>query len=410
MPLPGLKSLSTRIQSNIAPRLRRVTSSGLFIPEVDGLRFIAIASVVLFHLTSPLVGNSGGGFSPPLGQDPVARILQKGNIGVRLFFVLSGFLLALPFATYHLNQGPPVSLRSYYLRRVTRIEPPYLISLLALFVLLVLQQKAVYPLIPHLLASTFYVHNLVYGDGSTINFVAWSLEVEVQFYLIAPTLALLFGIRSVALRRSLIGSLVLIFTAIRYYCLLKEANRGLLSIFGYGQFFAAGFMLADFYLVSPVRIGKPALYWDIVSFIGWPMFILSLQSEKALFWTQPLFIFTLYLAVFRGAWLKKALSNPLVTSIGGMCYSIYLIHFVVIGSVWKLTGNFRAGNTFSSNFLLQSLLMLPAILLICTGFYLLIEKPCMHTAWPALLVKWAGHKTRKQTKDSEIGTTLRFNK
>ena len=45
------------------------------------------------------------------------------------------------------------------------------------------------PLLPHLLASLGYVHNIVYGVPSTINVVAWSLEIEVQFYILAPALA-----------------------------------------------------------------------------------------------------------------------------------------------------------------------------------------------------------------------------
>ena len=58
-----------------------------------------------------------------------------GFRGVELFFVISGFILGLPFAAHYLKGAAPVSLRKYYLRRLTRLEPPYIVALLVLFIL-----------------------------------------------------------------------------------------------------------------------------------------------------------------------------------------------------------------------------------------------------------------------------------
>ena len=57
---------------------------------------------------------------------------------------------------------------------------------------------------PNLIASLLYQHNLIYGHGSAINGVAWSLEVEVQFYLLAPLFAAVFSIQSVLARRAVL--------------------------------------------------------------------------------------------------------------------------------------------------------------------------------------------------------------
>src|SRR2546421_3270894 len=57
-------------------------------------------------------------------------------------------------------------------------------------------------LAPHLRASAFYVHNIVYHEFSSINPVAWSLEIEVQFYILAPLLACVFLIRNKSMRRA----------------------------------------------------------------------------------------------------------------------------------------------------------------------------------------------------------------
>jgi len=56
---------------------------------------------------------------------------------------------------------------------------------------------------PHLLASFFYLHNMIFGAfPGAVNGVAWSLEIEIQFYVLVPMLALLFAISDPRLRRA----------------------------------------------------------------------------------------------------------------------------------------------------------------------------------------------------------------
>ena len=131
---------------------RRITRSGNFIPEVDGLRFIAILSVVFLHCYYELLNRSAIGSLGPDGSQNVAlpvdpanqhgllRLLGHGGYGVELFFAISGFILAWPFARQHLQAGRKVKLGSYFLRRVTRLEPPYILMLLIRTVLLLVTQ------------------------------------------------------------------------------------------------------------------------------------------------------------------------------------------------------------------------------------------------------------------------------
>jgi peptidoglycan/LPS O-acetylase OafA/YrhL len=123
-------------------------------------------------------------------------IAEHGYRGVNLFYVISGFILGVPFAEHRLLGQPPVSLPRYFLRRLTRLEPPYVLNLLICAALLLATGSSIAGLLPHFAASAFYVHNLWYGEQSLINPVAWSLEIEVQFYCLAPLLAVLFSIRS----------------------------------------------------------------------------------------------------------------------------------------------------------------------------------------------------------------------
>lgn len=160
-----------------------------FIAELDGLRFIAISLVFLHHLSWYLLEKTHQ-VAPGFKHHALAQyLLPHGHFGVQLFFTISGFVLALPFASHYLLQTPKPVLSSYFLRRVTRLEPPYLITLFLMYIgLAVFTSQTLLGLLPHLVASATYLHNLIFGEPSTINIVSWSLEIEVQFYLIAPVL------------------------------------------------------------------------------------------------------------------------------------------------------------------------------------------------------------------------------
>lgn len=96
-------------------------------------------------------------------------------------------------------------------------------------------------------------------------------------------------------------------------------------------------------------------------------------------------IVVLYLAAFRGRICSAVFSNPVITDIGGMCYSIYLFHFLVIYGVKHLSAGLHFGRNFWLYFALQCLLIIPAVLLFCGAFFLLIERPCMDRDWPKKL-------------------------
>jgi peptidoglycan/LPS O-acetylase OafA/YrhL len=104
-------------------QFRRITTQKRFIPQIDGLRFVAIASVVFFHIYAAL---ENGAVPPPIPLD-----IDMPKHGVELFFAISGFILGVPFASRYLLQAPKVNLKSYFLRRLTRLEPPYFLALLA---------------------------------------------------------------------------------------------------------------------------------------------------------------------------------------------------------------------------------------------------------------------------------------
>jgi peptidoglycan/LPS O-acetylase OafA/YrhL len=377
--------------------LRRVTTSGDFIPEIDGLRFIAIFSVFVFHVAAGMAVRTPQ-FARPQGS-PIADMVWNGFRGVELFFVISGFVLGLPFATHALQGRPKVDLGRYFLRRLTRLEPPYVLCMLLLFALHVLvRHRSASALLPHLGASLLYLHNLVYASESSINNVSWSLEIEVQFYLLAPLLAALFFIRDKTARRCAIAALCAASITLGWL-FLAPGQRAHLSILRFGHFFLLGFLLADVYLQDWKDPRPRSGWWDLVSLAGWPLLFLFLSGtsqpsaggalghEPALTaFGFPLAVFFLYCAAFRGRLSNRLIVNPWITVIGGMCYTIYLLHNPALGMILGLTSRLPASGIYTWDLSLQVATSGVVVLFVSAIYFVMIEKPCMRRDWPARLL------------------------
>jgi peptidoglycan/LPS O-acetylase OafA/YrhL len=361
---------------------RRITSSGAFIPEIDGFRFVAILFVFLYHLSEDITLHSSAGQVKVFAHDWAVQVAAILSVGVPLFFVVSGCVLGMPFAEMHLKHGRQVSLKKYFLRRLTRLEPPYVLALLLLLVLKLATGKgSLAQYLPHFLASVFYVHNAVYAAFSTINVVAWSLEVEVQFYIIAPLLALVFLIQRPLARRITIGLLILAATLLSQT--ISDNYRLSLSLLGYAQYFFAGFLLADIHVMSNGRYPS-GWAWDAVSVGGWTLLLvlLTTASAAAVLWTIPWLIFVLYQAAFRGVIVRKFFVHPLITTIGGMCYTIYLLHNYLIYGIGLVSERLFQNSGYEFRLLTQFALMAPLVLLVSALYFRFVERPCMRPDWP----------------------------
>jgi peptidoglycan/LPS O-acetylase OafA/YrhL len=378
-----------KFTDRILRSLSRETSSGRFIPEMDGLRFVAIAMVILYHLNGYLMAKTAFYERGQTAQsDWLCSSALVGLHGVELFFVISGFILALPFAAHHLAGAPAVSLRKYYLRRLTRLEPPYFVTIFLLLALGLLAHRSASAILPHLAASLVYLHNAIYGAQSPVLGVAWSLEIEVQFYLLVPLLTLVFAIRNPRLRRWLLIGLTLA-TLAAQSLLVGKHPRFELSILAYLQFFLIGFLLADVFLTDWKSSPRRTFYWDLIALAGWPLLFFVLQSKVLTHWIFPALVFTLYCAAYRGRWINRIFCHPWITAVGGMCYSIYLIHYEVISAVGRFT---KALGTHLPNpvyLTVQFVFVGSAIVILCGLYFLALEKPCMRRDWPQRLWRYA---------------------
>jgi peptidoglycan/LPS O-acetylase OafA/YrhL len=371
---------------SLSQRLGRVTTGAAVIPEIDGLRFLAIFPVVLQHFSERLLR-----LSEPVTklETGMAKALSNGHIGVYLFFAISGFILALPFGRKSSLTDNKLSLKKYYLRRLTRLEPPYLISMGGLFaVLIVFHHQDFSALLPHFLASIFYVHRLIYDTWSPINPPAWTLEIEVQFYLIAPFLAIGYFYLPVKWRRGMlvaliIGKIILTNTT----SLFSSLTLTLAFLF---EFFLVGLLIADIVLASWKSDAPKHKFFDFVALISLVVMFSTWTWHENLIW-KFIFIIALFFTFYgslRSVHFNKFLRSPWITGLGGMCYSLYLLHLGLIEFFMMIYKNVLPSHHYWINYVVGILLFLPLLLLICIPFFLLIEKPCMNPSWPTQFVKW----------------------
>lgn len=211
--------------------------------------------------------------------------------------------------------------------------------------------------------------------------MAWTLEVEVQFYLLAPLLARVFTIRSRVQRRGLLVAVFVLAAGLQNAFLGDGAGRAELSLLNFIQYFLLGFLFADVYLTdwseSPRSDNRS---WDAVALLGWPALLFLDLNAGAGRWLLPPLLFMLFCATFRGPMTRGVFRLHLLTTLGGMCYTIYLLHYPVMSLFSRLTQRFSV-EPYGLDLLVQSVVLLPPLLILSAVFFLAVERPCMDPGW-----------------------------
>ena len=167
----------------------------VFIRQLTGIRFVAAAWVLLYHLQGPL--NTLGLLAIPVLPD----VMRVGRLGVDLFFALSGFILT---HTYLTRLGPRLTGRKtieFWWLRLARVYPVHLVMLVVAGIAVVAQSKITGDALSRdWLNPLDFIKNLLlvqeWGPSPQRgwNFVAWSLSMEWLAYLIFPLLILLIWV------------------------------------------------------------------------------------------------------------------------------------------------------------------------------------------------------------------------
>lgn len=165
---------------------------------VDALRGVAAVWVVVFHFFAGQRLTKLEALLP----DWTAWVVHKGYLGVTVFFVLSGFVIA---HSLQRQSADASSVGWFMLRRLVRLGPPYWVSLILTIVIV----RAGIPSFGVLIAHVFYLQDLL--RLTPISPIYWTLPLEIQFYLIfALLLAMAHRFRADSTERR---SLLLLFTA-----------------------------------------------------------------------------------------------------------------------------------------------------------------------------------------------------
>ena len=290
------------------------------IPSLDGLRAISVLSVLLGHLCGTR------GFSI---FDPYPRVGDVARLGVTVFFVISGFLITGLLMKERADTGD-ISLRNFYVRRVLRIVPAFLV-----FVVCMLGASAL-GLVQ--LTGTDLATALTW----TVNFNPhrswaighlWSLSVEEQFYLLWPATIVLFGLAR-GRNWAIVAFVAAPVIRVGMHVLLPQSPLRDLEIFpAVADPMAIGCIVA----IERERLLKyrwwlaltrPVAAWPMLAFAA---LMLRFSDYTAVSFVMVPLTLVALVAIVEGStrWTgaaARALNTPALVWIGTLSYSLYLWH------------------------------------------------------------------------------------
>lgn len=330
--------------------LGRQPASGRYRPELDGLRCLAILVVMVWHVSLKVMRFTSLGSVTEGVDDPQVALVPDGAVGVQLFFFLSGYVICRPFLRP--QRGPLGGLlRDFYRGRLIRILPPHALVLLASYLAI-----AVFGVTPQrapsfegstaslghsLLASLLYLHGLLFSAPPRLNPPGWSLEIEVQFYVLAPALILgTLGLHRARARLALGIAAILAGTAFRLWLTEAYGEYGHFrwTLLNHFPVFMLGIVTADLTREEPGTAAGHGRAYDALCLASLALLLAcgllrhpADWMERAAAYAATLAaILGLYLGASRGPRARRLLALRPVAFTGAACYSIYLTHVPVM--------------------------------------------------------------------------------
>jgi peptidoglycan/LPS O-acetylase OafA/YrhL len=336
-----------------------------YIPAIEGLRGIAVLWVVLFHYVLVRSGQFVDPFVAWVDASLALKIIvRNGFLGVDLFFLITGFLLTLPWFKHAMEGRRRPSAREFYIRRARRILPAYYVQLAMLFfVFLPLLNPTLWRAARGFVLANLGLHALFlhyttpYSSASlSINGPLWTLALEMQYYLLLPLIALWF------LRASYVAAGAFLAAALIWKTLALHDLQPLISLYGmigarwnlsdaslrhfagtqlpgYLGHFALGILCGRAWLAHratvPNRVGAVllgvlaacsvlALYAVLAGHASW-------LGEQAWFLIPVAMAVTIWAAVSQHPpWGEKLLGLAPLALVGRVSYSMYLYHLPVL--------------------------------------------------------------------------------
>lgn len=304
------------------------------IAYIDGLRGIAVLSVVLFHVG---VYNAAaiGKLAPAIGI-----ALRDGAHGVDLFFVLSGFCLAYPaLARLHAEGQTGFRVSAFAARRLVRIVPPYYaaigVLLLAGTALLFLRRSLPTSMAPEALTLRAIFEQMTFTGHTYLASSFWTLAVEFRWYFVFPLVLWLWTISRPAFALVALSALV-----------VAETRFHIADLF-FLPVFMLGIVAADI----QIRGGRIARLAPLLLPV---LLVLAVATTLRAGWyfydVGPFWgiaMFGLVVAAGSSALARRVLSHKWLVFVGVTSYGIYLVHEPAIEMIRRM---FPAATPFGALF------------------------------------------------------------
>lgn len=373
--------------------------SGLHFPALDGARAVAAIGVFITHLglLSGYITRHGS----------IGPYLARMDVGVSVFFVLSGFLLYRPFVGARLSGAEPRSVATYARRRLLRIFPAYWVALVIIaFVLKAPGFEEPHSIVAHFLLIHIYDGTQVVGGPIQ---QSWTLATELAFYAFIPVFAWFMARRERNADKQLRFEII---TLISLFVASGLANVVLVAMDVKGSTYAQlgtwlPFRLTDFipgmglavlsawvakrerpfpgWMSGPgFALGCWAMaigaFWFVSTRLGLPMF--PTFTTRQAFAVRVIYLFIAVVGVLpcvvgrqRGGVVQVLLANRAIVWVGLVSYGIYIWH-----EAWMiLYQRWFDEPVLASNFIRMGIFSVVTTIATAAISWYVIEKPSI--AW-----------------------------
>lgn len=354
-------------------------------PSLDaltGVRFFAALAVFMFHY--------GAGFSEQMGMPkPLTTFFHNGNYGVSMFFVLSGFIMTY---SYTGKLSTMIEFYDFAVARIARIYPVYLLVLVIALPVLTSPVDARRVLAVLLMLQSWTPASSNFGYAWVMQ--AWTLSVEMFFYVIFPLTLVLF--RGLQLR-GIIAGIILVGAPIVAFGLptitpgtqdipLLPDGLDLPLPFLRSFEFVFGLLLCKFMFAAPQTAQTlargPMIFLSLTFIVA--ILSLSVHPQVTALATILFGILIIQLAACK-SWLVTFLSTRIIILLGGASYALYLAQGPIREWVRLLV----------PEKLLASIVNPVVAILAAIAIFLYFERPLRRLVRDALLIR---------TKPSAQGT------
>ena len=333
--------------------------------EIDGLRAIAVLSVIFYHSKIKFFE---------------INFFSGGFLGVDIFFVISGYLIS-SIIFLEIKYKKKLNVLNFFERRIRRILPAlfFIIFISIFFAYSILSPLHLIDFVKSIIASIFFFSNLYfivddYNSPASILkplLHTWSLSIEEQFYLFFPFwIIFIFKFFKKYFFQITIFTVIISLVSAHIFS-FYDPSKNFYILSSRIWEFLLGTMVAKIEISRNYSKNKYVLINKILPFLGILLILFSIFffneqiAHPSIYTLIPIIGVIIIIFSKRGNLINKILSNKILTSIGVISYSMYLWHYIIF--------SFAAHAHLYHDKVSKKFILLTIFLSILTYFF--VEKP-----------------------------------